>query len=96
MATEKELIAIMAPVLARFPDWRYARGWCFRVPIGYYLRGVSFSDSWSSREHFTLKRCVYPLFESQFLVHRSWGQSFAIPARQATTGMCSTPNLQTN
>lgn len=79
VATEKELQAIMAPTLERYPDWRYSRGWLFRIPIGYYLRGVALSGSWSSRENFKVKRSVYPLFESRCGVHSSWGQSRPIP-----------------
>ncbi len=79
VATEKELQAIMAPVLGPYSDWRYSRGWLFHMPIGYYLRGVALSGSWSSREHFTVKRSVYPLFEAPCSAHRSWGQSRPIP-----------------
>ncbi len=79
MATEKELKAIMAPLLARYPDWQYSRGWLFRMPIGYYLRGIALSGSWSSREHFLVKRSVYPLFESPHGIHSSWGRSRPIP-----------------
>lgn len=79
MATERELKTIMTPVLERFQDWRYARGWLFRLPIGYYLRGIGLSGSWSSRAHFTVKRSVYPLFEWSEGSHISWGQSRPIP-----------------
>lgn len=79
MATEKELKIVLAPVLSRYANWRYSRGWLFATPISYYLRAVKLSGSWSSRAHFDIKRCVYPIFESPFGIHSSWGRSLPIP-----------------
>lgn len=79
MATEKELKTILAPVLARYPDWRYSRHLLFRAQIGLYLRGVALCGTWSSREDFLVKRFVFPLFEWSEGHHISWGQSRPIP-----------------
>ena len=79
MATAKEMQAILAQVLARYPDWRYARGWLFRLPLGYYLRGVAFKGSWSSREAYQVERAVYPLFDFVPHVHIGWTMSYPIP-----------------
>ena len=81
MATQKEISAILLPILAKYSKYRFKRGWMFELPIGYYLRGIAFSGSWSSRESFQIKRCVFPLFESTQDFHLSWGQGYAIPGK---------------
>lgn len=79
MATDKELRSILAPLLARYPGWRYARGWFFCMPIGYYLRGIAFQGSWSSREGYMIRRAVYPMFDFVPHVHSGWTMSCPIP-----------------
>lgn len=79
MATAKEMKAILAAVLERYPDWRYHRGWLFRLPIGYYLRGVAFKSSCSDRTAYDVLRCVYPLFDFVQLQHIGWSMSYPIP-----------------
>lgn len=79
MATDKELRSVLAPILARYPEWRYSRGYLFRVPIGYYLRGVALSGSWSSRESYSIRRFVYPLYEFVPHIHIGWSMSYPIP-----------------
>ncbi len=79
MATDKEFRSVLAPVLSRHPDWRYSRGWLFRLPIGYYLRGIAFKSSWSSRESYQISRCVYPMYEFVPHVHTGWSMSYPIP-----------------
>ena len=61
--------------------YQFARGWLLKVPIGYYLRGVAFNGSWSSREAYQIERCVYPLFESTQNAHISWGRGYAAPGK---------------
>ena len=79
MATEKELKALLAPVLERFPDWRYARSWLFCQPIGYYLRGCAFKRSFYDRLRYELLHCVYPLYEAPLQSHITSGRSCPIP-----------------
>lgn len=79
MATEKELAEIFGPIQERLPGWQYRRGWLFRQPIGYYLRGLALNRSWSDRRVARLQHCVYPLYESEQGIHTSWGESNPIP-----------------
>ena len=79
MATDRELKTVLAPVLTQFPDWRFAHGWLFRMPIGYYLRGVAFKGSWTSSETYQILRGVYPLFDFSPIEHIGWTMSYPIP-----------------
>lgn len=79
MAMDIELKRVLAPVLVRYPGWQYARHWLFRMPIGYYVRGLVLKASWTDREAFDVERCVFPLFESPHRMHISWGRSCPIP-----------------
>lgn len=79
MVADKEMKAILAPVLAKLPDWRYHRGCLFHLPIGYYLRGVMFKPSQSSREAYQILRFVYPLFDFPQFIHMGWSMSYPVP-----------------
>ncbi len=79
MATAQEMKLLLLPVLKQFPEWRYWRGWLFRMPIGLYLRGIAFKCSWSDRTAYEIRRCVYPLFDFPHEAHIGWSNSLPVP-----------------
>ncbi len=78
MATGRQIKIAIAPLLARYPQWRFQR-WLFCMPIGYYFRGIAFKRSWSTPNSVEIWRCIFPLYESWQGPHIGWGQVYSIP-----------------
>ena len=79
MATDKELKRAVADKINQLECWGYVYGWVLSLPIGCYMRGIAFSQSFTDKYGFEIKRCVYPLFESPRVAHIGWGRSRPIP-----------------
>jgi hypothetical protein len=78
MAKEKEMRVALAPLLTKYTDWRFKSD-IFCMPIGYYIRGISFKHSWSGREQVEVWRFVAPLYEWGQGINPGWSQIYAIP-----------------
>ena len=58
--------------------WRFKQR-LFCLPMGYYMRGISFKHSWSGREQVEVWRFVAPLYEWAGYINSGWSQIYPIP-----------------